>query len=190
MCGRYYIEIGEAELKDIISEVEKKTEIYQGELKLKTSCEIFPADMVPVQVGVDEYLPMKWGFAGFNGRPVINAKSETALVKPMFKQAMMERRCLIPASGYYEWQKAGKKKVKRQFCLPGRPMYFAGCYRREKGSPFCNFVILTRQATVDIEHIHDRMPVIIPQKFRADWLHGSPDIMEYAEQGLMYRECF
>ena len=147
MCGRYYIEIDEAELREIISEVEKKTEIYQGELNLKTSGEIFPTDIVPVQVGINEYLSMKWGFVAFNGRPVINARSETALSKPMFQENMLLRRCLIPASGYYEWQKSGSKKIKHQLYVPQSPIYFAGCYRQEENSAIFNFVILTQQAT-------------------------------------------
>ena len=110
MCGRYYIEIDERELRQIADEIEKKTKGPPGQMTLKAGGEVFPTDVVPVQTGINQYLPMKWGFVGFDGKPMINARSETALEKPMFRQSMLERRCLIPASGYYEWQKTGKAK--------------------------------------------------------------------------------
>jgi len=120
---------------------------------------------------------MRWGFEGYKGRPVINARSETALEKPMFQTSMRERRCLIPASGYYEWMKAegAGRKTKYQFYTPGGSLYFAGFYRLEKNSVLPHFVILTRQAVGDAEAIHDRMPVILPEKHIEAWLHGNPD---------------
>ena len=57
---------------------------------------------------------MKWGYSGY-GNKVINARSETAFEKPMFRKSMQERRCLLPASGYYEWRRTpsgGKSKQK------------------------------------------------------------------------------
>ena len=186
MCGRYYIEIDESELQDIVNEVEKKTGEYQGELNLKTSGEIFPTDIVPVQTGINEYWPMKWGFVGYNGKPVINARSETALQKPMFKLSMQDRRCLIPASGYYEWKKDGSKKTKCRIYSPGEPMYLAGCYRKDKDSNLFNFVVLTRPADYGIENIHDRMPVIVPQTHIKTCLYESPDVIEYVIQDLRY----
>jgi putative SOS response-associated peptidase YedK len=99
MCGRYYIEIDEKELQDIVDAVEKNIKEYPEQTTIKMSGEIFPTDIVPVQTGLNRYAAMKWGFVGFDGKPLINARSETALEKPMFRQAMLERRCLIPASG-------------------------------------------------------------------------------------------
>ena len=186
MCGRYYIEVDEKDLEDIVNEVEKKMRKYPEQLTLKTSGEIFPTDIVPVQVGVNEYLPMKWGFVGFNGKPVINARSETALDKPMFQKAMLERRCLIPASGYYEWQKIGSQKTKFKLYVPDSPLYLAGCYREEANSSLFNFVILTRQAGSGIENIHDRMPVIITHKHKEKWLYENPNALEYAVMDLEY----
>jgi putative SOS response-associated peptidase YedK len=129
---------------------------------------------------------MKWGFIGYNGRPIINARSETALEKPMFRQSMIERRCLIPASGYYEWQKSGAKKTKCRFHLPDGPIYYAGCYRQEKNSQLGNFVILTRQAVRGIELIHGRMPVIIPKQHMETWLNEGLDGIEYAFEDLLW----
>jgi len=197
MCGRYYIEIDEIEWQEIVSEIEErmKDEYEQMYLKLlKTRGEIFPSDIVPVRAGPGGYEPMKWGFilpgGKGKGRAVINARSETALEKPMFRQSMTERRCLIPASGYYEWQKSGSKKTKYQLYLPDNPIYFAGCYRQERNSPLHHFVILTRQAVDSIGFIHDRMPVIIPPNGVDAWLNGSLGAMEDATTELSYEQVF
>ena len=186
MCGRYYIEMDEKDLREIADEVEKNTQGYPDQMTFKTSGEIFPTDIVPVQTGADEYQLMKWGFSGFDKRLVINAKSETALQRPMFRESMLERRCLVPASGYYEWKKDGSKKVKYQFFIPNMPIYLAGCWRQEKGNPFHTFVILTRPAVKVFEEIHDQMPIIIPQSHMRRWLYDSPDAMDDAVMELAF----
>ena len=188
MCGRYYIEIDEKELQDIISVVEKKTGTDNEQISLmKTSGEIFPADIVPVMTGMHQYQPMKWGFANYSGRPVINARSETATVKSMFRDSMKERRCLIPASGYFEWKKEENQKTKYQIFVPGELIYFAGCYRQEQHNPFFSFCILTKQATGGVESIHDRMPAIIPQGDIEAWLYGPMEETAYSELDLTFR---
>lgn len=186
MCGRYYIEIDEKELREIAHVVEEKMRDYPDQMTFKTSGEIFPTDVVPVQIGAGEYQLMKWGFSGFNKSVVINAKSETALQKPMFRESMLERRCLIPASGYYEWQKIGSKKIKYQFYDPNSPLYLAGCWHQEEGNPFHTFVILTRPAIKTFEEIHDRMPVIIPQNHMRAWLYDSPEAIADAVMELSF----
>ena len=180
MCGRYYIEISDKELQEICDILMEREKESREQLKIKLFGEIFPTDIVPVQTGVGQYKAMKWGFAGFAGRPIINARSETALEKPAFRSSMLERRCLIPASGYYEWKSEGNKKVKHKFYIPGEPIYFAGCYKQEKNSGPLNFVILTRPAAGKMKDIHDRMPVIIPERHVKDWLQSGADAMEQA----------
>ena len=189
MCGRYFIEIDEKELQEIANKIEKDARICPGQLTIKTSGDIFPADIVPVQTGPGRYQAMKWGFTGFDGKPVINARSETAREKPMFKQSMYKRRCLIPASGYYEWQRDGDKKIKYQFFISDSPMYFAGCWRQDNNSPLCTFVILTKAASGGLEAIHTRMPVIIPKDFFEVWLNDSPEIMGNTVTDVQYVRC-
>lgn len=189
MCGRYYIEVDEQDLREIAGKVERSTREHPDiQMTLKTSGEIFPSDVVPVQTGEDQYQPMKWGYSGFGKGLIINAKNETALMKPMFKQSMLERRCLIPASGYYEWQKVGSRKVKYQFFVPNEPIFLAGCWRQEKDNPLRSFVILTRQATERFEAIHDRMPVIIPKRLVRAWLSESPDAVTDAVTELSFEK--
>ena len=186
MCGRFYIDDDDKEIQGIISIVERKSLDYPEKITIKTGGDIFPTDIVPVQTGLDQFAPMKWGFSGFDGKPVINARSETALQKPMFQKNMLERRCLIPASGYYEWQKNGAKKIQFRFYKPDRLLYLAGCYRQEKNSPIFNFVILTAQAVNGLEAIHDRMPVIIPREHINTWLNESPNAAEHAVRDLIF----
>ncbi|MCL2057588.1 MAG: SOS response-associated peptidase [Oscillospiraceae bacterium] len=187
MCGRYYIAIEEDELRDIGEEAEKIVRAFSEPIPLKLQGEIFPTNVVPVRTGADRYVPMKWGFTGFDKKAIINARSETALQKPMFKRAMLERRCLVPASGYYEWKRGGEKKIRYQIYKTGEPIYFAGCYRQEKGSPLRTFVILTRAAANGLEEIHDRMPVIIPRSHIMDWLGGDMGAIESADVNLEFK---
>ena len=176
MCGRYYIAIDEKELRDICDAVKREQEEEPEQMEIKFNGEVFPTDIVPVWTRLG-YKAMKWGFSGFDSRPVINARSETARTKPMFRESMQLRRCLVPASGYYEWKREGSSKIKHRIYIPGQPMFFAGCYRRETNSQMDSFVILTRVAAGSIEHIHDRMPVIIPKSRAGEWLRDNPDMM-------------
>jgi putative SOS response-associated peptidase YedK len=185
MCGRFYVAITEKELLDIIDTVEEEMrKDYRG-LTLKKEGEIFPGDIVPVLIGPHEAKPMKWGFMVSDGKTIINARSETAKEKPMFKSAMTNRRCLILASGYFEWKKEGKAKVKYAFHHSDELLYLAGCYRMEKNSSLPTFVILTRNAEGDLQKIHDRMPVILPKDKITQWLEGK-DVQKDAVTDLEY----
>lgn len=169
MCGRYYIADDDKEMRAIIAA------LAYGE-PLKTG-EIFPTDAVPAITAGGKPMLMRWGFARYNGGgKVINARSETAAEKTMFSKSMRERRCLLPASNYFEWQRAGStKKQKYAISLPGgEPLYMAGVYREEAGQSLPVFVILTREAAPRVAFIHDRMPVILPKSVHPLWLN-SPD---------------
>ena len=190
MCGRYYIEIDKEELEEICKQVQQN---IAGDEQLSfnmESGEVFPTNIVPVRVGDSEYKAMKWGFTGFDGKPIINARSETATEKPTFKKPMQTGRCLIPASGYYEWQKVGTKKQKYSFLLPeNKTMYMAGCYRVEEGSSLYRFVILTRAASTILKEIHERMPVIIPVWKIHDWLDNGSDTMNHSIGDLAFQKA-
>ena len=144
MCGRYYIDDEDPMIAEIIAEVEKKNSMAREEMK---AGEIFPTNIVPV-VTSEEPILAKWGFSRFDGKgQIINARSETAIEKPIFRKPLLEHRCLIPASHYFEWQKTGSQKQKTALRLPGKqPLYMAGFYRREKDVPYPVFVIMTREA--------------------------------------------
>jgi putative SOS response-associated peptidase YedK len=99
MCGRFYISIDEKVLKEIVEEIERNNPPQPEQLEIKFDGDIFPTDVAPVQTGVKKYRAMRWGFAGYDRKPIINARSETALTKPTFHESMLQRRCLIQASG-------------------------------------------------------------------------------------------
>lgn len=108
MCGRYYIaeEDQAEELRQIIDMICRK---HNGDGSVKTAGEIFPSEKVPVITTSRAQkiipFPMEWGYSTSDGNRLINARSETASQKPTFKDGMLHRRCIIPASWYFEWNR-------------------------------------------------------------------------------------
>lgn len=183
MCGRYYIEIDNTELSSIIAAVERKTSIKTGE--------IYPTNNAPVLSPKGELTAMRWGFPKFDGKgEIINARSETAAEKNTFRKPMMEGRCLIPASWFFEWEKRGSKKVKYALTPDDSPMWMAGLSRIDSKTGDSLFVILTRPAWSGISFIHDRMPVILPKSYHDEWLNGHNPVrtMQQATSEMSYKE--
>lgn len=183
MCGRYQLTTEEniQEMQEIISEINRRymDKPILPQMKLG---EIKPTDIVPVIANSKSFEPkpflMQWGFSGFGEKPkpIINAVSETALTKNMFRKPLLERRCLVPASHFYEWQDTGYRKIKHVIKTVEPVVYMAGMYRFEDQQPLPMFTILTRPATDSIQHIHHRMPVILPKNLIMDWLSPNADI--------------
>lgn len=125
-------------------------------------------------------LTMRWGLIPFwskdakDGFKMINARSEGIAEKPAFKEALRKRRCLIPADGFYEWQKSGGKK--RPFCFTlanETPFAFAGLWERWKdleGKLIETCSIITTKPNKLTEDVHDRMPVILHPEDYDLWL--------------------
>ena len=124
---------------------------------------------------------MRWGLVpswakGERPSAFINAKSETAATKPAFRAAFKSHRCLVPASGFYEWKAAAGGKQPYHFRRPdGRPFAFAGLWSpwhgAEKDKLTC--CILTTDANDTVRPVHDRMPVILSPTDFAVWLEPS-----------------
>jgi putative SOS response-associated peptidase YedK len=108
------------------------------------------------------------------GSRMINARAETAPEKPSFRRAFRERRCLIPADGFYEWQRAnGGKQPYYIHMKEARPFAFAGLWEswKEEGGPeIRSCTILTTKPNALAGEIHDRMPVILPTGSYDVWL--------------------
>jgi putative SOS response-associated peptidase YedK len=129
--------------------------------------------------GGREAVRLRWGLVPswakeVGGPPLINARADTVADKPAFRVAFKQRRCLIPADGFYEWQATGGKK-KQPFAIRLRddhPFAFAGLWERwsrgEERVESC--AIITTGANDLLRSIHDRMPVILPPSRFADWL--------------------
>lgn len=124
---------------------------------------------------------MRWGLVPFwakdasIGYKMINAKSETLTEKPSFRKPFKEKRCLVLADGFYEWEKTDKKnKVPYRFVLKNRqPFAFASLWdvwKTPEGDKLLSFTIITTRANELMERIHDRMPVILNEKDEAKWL--------------------
>lgn len=156
------------DIRDIIEEVQRKV---NGEIK---TGEIFPTDKAPIliqQKGVMIPEAVKWGFPGFQGKGIIiNARSETAPEKPMFRRCLQTSRCLIPSCGFFEWTHSGEKK-KYQFNLPGsNALYMAGLVGSFGGEQ--RFVILTAPANQSMMEVHSRMPVVLTQGEMQPWMES------------------
>ncbi|MDL2218097.1 SOS response-associated peptidase [Christensenellaceae bacterium OttesenSCG-928-M15] len=187
MCGRYYIEIEEPEMRDILHAVERNLGNTAQHAAMKMG-EIFPTNIVPVQAADLGYTLMKWGFSRYDGKgQVINARSETASEKPMFRTSLLESRCIVPASYYFEWEKVGTKKIKYSFRMPDAGLlYLAGLYRVEQNSEVPVFTILTRDAAPQLMQIHHRMPVIIPKSSANAWLTEGSAAMGKAVENISF----
>jgi putative SOS response-associated peptidase YedK len=131
----------------------------------------------------NELRPMRWGLVPSwtqdksIGQGMINARAETLLEKPSFKQLVSTRRCLVPADGFYEWRREGKGKVPIWIYLKNRkPFAFPGLWDcwvdRDTGSELYSFTIITTRANALVRRIHDRMPVIYDAAMGRQWLEG------------------
>lgn len=182
MCTRFYVEPDTEEIREIIAEVQRSQlsgkHIKAGNAIL-TSGEIRPTNVVPViapnRNGHRAAFPMKWGFQIPGRSLIVNARTETAAEKPTFREAWEKRRCIIPASWYFEWEhlisNSGQKKTGDKYMIQpnGSPMtWLAGLYRIEDSLPV--FTVLTREPTDELRRIHDRMPLIFPKERIDEWI--------------------
>lgn len=187
MCGRFYIPEDDSseELQRIINHLNRKkpSPVKTGEVR--------PTDVAAVIANNKSLQPtpfaMKWGYSLADRQPIINARSETADSKPLFRDGMQQRRCLIPASHYFEWQRLANKKIKNAIRpVNSKEMYMAGVYRIQNGIP--EFVILTREPGESIRHIHDRMPVILPRDALNDWMNIRYSATEVMRSAMLNME--
>ena len=178
MCGRYTF-YTDQELREVDEIIQKISDDINRE-KMKTG-EIFPTNLAPILLPSEQEPSrdnqvrlLTWGFPNFAGKGVvINARSETAREKPMFRSSLAKRRCVIPSTGFFEWN---REKRKFLFRLPEDGMlYMAGLYNSFEGED--RFVILTTEANDSISDVHDRMPVVLSRQEIRPWL-SDPQAME------------
>lgn len=170
MCGRYYIDDETArEIEQIVHNLGKK-------LRTEKQRDIYPTNhaMVLQRENYHTVLAdMFWGFPQYQKKGVIfNARCETALEKKTFSESTQHRRCLIPAKGFYEWDRS---KNKITFERPDRQvMMLAGIWNYYE--PEKRFVILTTAANHSMEPVHDRMPLILEQNEMDMWLYDDKSV--------------
>ena len=177
MCGRYaFDDIEEIyEVRGFLEEAaanigsEKATAIKTGE--------VFPSETAAVLAQNLGASAMNWGYP-LHGtkRIIINARSESIFDKPMFRKSIANKKCLIPCTGFFEWQKQEGGKQKYKISLPGEKFFFlAGLFNTfgygEEAQD--RFVIITAPANDAMKDIHHRMPLIVPKNEADEWLESS-----------------
>ena len=194
MCGRY------SNAKDL-SELIKLVDVVMRVAIFGPRYNIAPTQMAPV-IFMGRQQPelklMRWGLIPpwakdeTTGNALINARIETLPTRAAFKQAYQQRRCLVPADSFYEWQeREGKRQPFRVMLQSGEPFYFAGLWERwvrppSSGQPDTDlpeappsqtiesFTIITTQANAAVAPLHDRMPVLVQPAHYRWWLEHKP----------------
>lgn len=188
MCGRFT-------QKNERKEIEREFGVKIGtERKFETSFNIAPTQTVGAVRRTEkekEFASLKWGLipawakdASFAAK-LINARAETLSEKASFREAYKKRRCLIPASGFYEWRKSADGKQPFYFYLKDTDIFaFGGLWEewtdRDSGELIETCTIITTAANEVLKPVHDRMPVIIDSKNYERWLFcaAPPDVEE------------
>ena len=182
MCGRYYVD------DETAREIEKLVRDLDRRLKMERTGDVFPSQNAMILKGEGNHLAaeqMRWGFPGFEkGKLLINARAETALERPTFRESVQHRRCIIPARGFYEWNKGKEKFIFERKETP--VLFMAGCYNWYEDQE--RFVILTTDANPSVAPVHNRMPLILEAEELKNWmfddqateslLHKTPVLLE------------
>lgn len=141
------------------------------------------------KTGEPELSWLTWGFLAswvktpHSSSPLINARVETVATKPFFKRAFLHRRCLIPASGFYEWKVEGRQK-QPYYLYPesSRLLAFAGlweAWESPEGETLETCALLTQEAPESLEALHHRVPIILDKSLWSTWL--NPTITDATE---------
>lgn len=181
MCGRFTICITKAEL-DMILNHDYQIGVTNFDIGLPRY-NVAPGQMVVAVLGDGEKHRaglLKWGYipvfsqqtsANFS---LINAKAETLAEKPGFRHALIKKRCVILANGFYEWKKTPEGKKPHRFTILDRPLFpFAGIWsttQNDRGDKVHTCAIVTTSANELVQPIHDRMPVILTKTAENFWL--------------------
>jgi len=179
MCGRFTITltVGFGE----------RFGVDESSLDLAPRYNIAPSQQVPVifttPTGKRVAQPMTWGLVPSwtrdltGARPLINARADSLSERPSFRGPLARHRCLIPATGFYEWQKSGPQKVPYYICRKDQGfLAFAGLYDvlRGRNPPLWTFAIITTEPNSLVARFHDRMPAILMREDEERWLKPGP----------------
>jgi putative SOS response-associated peptidase YedK len=180
MCSRYFL--------DADGNIIAYTFRVPDNTAIRKRFNIAPTQDAPViradVSGRREVSMLRWGLVpGWAkelkvGTRMINARAESVDMKPAFRDAMKHRRCIVPASGFFEWQGEAGRKQPFAITVAEQPLFaFAGLWERWKradGDAVETFTIVTTEANESVARIHDRMPVILPMDAIDTWLTGPP----------------
>ena len=190
MCYRFYIDLF---FKRKVNKLMAEKGIFVPDRdlgKLILPRDVHPTETALVIAGVKDQLaagPMNWGFASPVDKGVLaNARAESVKEKYSFSDSFMKRRCVIPTSGFYEWN---THKARFKFYREDEePVMLAGIYRVESG--ISKFTVLTREAAGSMIGIHDRMPVILTGEEIHQWIRDDDYATDFykREPGELMRE--
>lgn len=183
-CGRYTLVMGQQKLEKRFGTKNKLAK------PIKSNYNTSPTQQMPVITNHgegNEIEIMSWGFRPVWAQDIssaykfFNARAETLAEKPMWKKSFATKRCLVPASGFYEWRKDGKEKTPYYIHLKDQELFaFAGLYDswtdKKTGEVHKSYTIITTNPNGLMRPIHDRMPVILDKCKEDDWL--NPDANE------------
>jgi len=177
MCGRYAVFAGKEKILETFGVTSDDDSLFEPNFN------VAPGSTMPVvllgKARVKRIGPLRWGLIPSwaddisIGYSMINARSETLMEKPSFKKPFQRQRCIIPASGFYEWQKLGKLKIPYYIrTLDQEVMGFAGLFDKweKDGQSIYSFTIITTESNDLLHPLHERMPVILKKSTYEDWL--------------------
>ncbi|WP_017734048.1 SOS response-associated peptidase [Nafulsella turpanensis] len=186
MCGRYSV------LPAVKTSRSKTGEILLAGLK-EAHYNAAPSQALPVITNrqPERLQFFSWGLQPFWAKDAkavkrsINARSETLTEKPMFRALLRSKRCLVPADGFFEWQKTEQGKVPHRIMLKSEELFsFAGLWDewtdKQTGEVLHTYCIITTEANELVRPIHDRMPVILSPEMEALWLDQNE-----SQEGLL-----
>ncbi len=184
MCGRYVLCAGLSEVAEFLSSGIAHPDLWTWEPNWNLAPSIIAPVLALNGLGERSIVPMRWGLHPHwrneppTGKPLFNARVETASKKASFRTTWIRRRALIPMNGWYEWEGVTSPKTP-YFIHPEQNgiSTFAGLWDQwhvDEGVTLLSFTILTTHAVGKIKHLHHRMPVRLPPDQWQNWL--NPDI--------------
>jgi putative SOS response-associated peptidase YedK len=198
MCGRFTRQYTWREIHDLY-----RLTLPASNLQPRYNiCPTTKIDTVIAHEGKRDLVPMRWGLVpGWWNKPLkelklatFNARVETVATKPFFRSAFKRTRCLIPASGYYEWQDTPTGKRPSYFTKrDGSVVTIAGLWDEwknvETGEPLKSCTMIITTANKFVGEVHDRMPVVLEPKDFEPWLSGKAglEVLKPANNNLMQK---
>lgn len=191
MCGRFAVTLPPEAMASLFDSLDRPN--------FAPNYNVAPTQKVPIiaigKIGNRRIISARWGlFPDWLEQdpptgPMFNARSETVDVKKSFKPAFTKRRCIIPADGFYEWQRDGKTRTPYYIYRKDKmPMAFAGLWEMKKSAQseeiLISATIITTQAAIEFAPIHERFPVILEQDSWSAWLSNETPVPRL--KGLLY----
>ena len=190
MCGRFQLELSMDDILNIVDVLNEVRERYnEDDLSLYTheKKDIYPGSKSLI-VTKDGFKKPTWGFP-LHKKLVFNARGESLFEKPMFRNAAVKNRCLVPANLFYEWQ--GKEKIRHLIRTPDPILYMGGVYEtfaENDGSISERFSIITGASQNEMSEIHPRTPLIIKKEDIQSFLDPRSSLDEVKKIILSYPE--